>query len=515
MMKGKMRKMLGRMAAVVLMVHIVTADSMGYMAFGKSVEQQQQTEGGRDTGLTAGDVDGQLGDNADGLLAESTDVQPGEGTEVQPGEGTEEQPGEGAEQPGEGAEEQPGEGAEVQPGEGTEEQPGDDIGEEIEEPALEKPVLYTASRPDGEIKIKWSKVDGADEYVLYRSTKKNSGFRQIYKSKSAGSHVDKSRTVGKKYYYKVAAFADGRARRADSKTAAGRSLAKVALTEVSNLSGSRTLKLQWKAVKGAAGYRIKRMGSSGAYKTVAVVKGGKTSYTDKKLSGGIIYSYKVCAIDNNDGRGYYSGKLSQMAIDATKKMIALTYDDGPSIYTPVVLNALEKYGAHATFFVVGNRVNAYGNSIKREVALGCEIGNHTYGHNMLRSLSITQVQSVIRETNQAVKNQAGVDIHIMRPPGGSYTPAICAAANMPVILWSVDTLDWKTRSTASTIQCVKNRANDGAVVLMHDIHKPTVDAAESVIRYLKDAGYQMVTVSELAAYRGGMDHGKVYSQFRK
>ncbi len=82
-------------------------------------------------------------------------------------------------------------------------------------------------------------------------------------------------------------------------------------------------------------------------------------------------------------------------------------------------------------------------------------------------------------------------------------------------MWSIDTLDWKTRSTSATIQCIQQKAYDGAIVLMHDLHHPTVLAADKVMSYLKSAGYQLVTVSEMAAYRGGLQNHAAYSQFRK
>lgn len=396
--------------------------------------------------------------------------------------------------------------------EGTEKEDTD----KKKEVKLEKPVLYAFSKPNHKIKLKWGKSKNAAEYMLYRSTEKDSGFHRIYKTKSnTRYYLDEGRIDGIAYYYKLTVFSKGRKKRADSKIVKGRSLNKTELTQISNLSGSQNLVLHWKSVKGAAVYRIQRRNQAGQYKDIASVKGKKLTYTDRNRSGGKIYTYRVCAEDANGGHGNYSAASSQMAIDENKKMIALTYDDGPSDYTPVVLNALEKYGAHATFFVVGNRVNNYSSSIRREVALGCEIGNHTYGHNSLGSLGASQVQSVLAATNQVVKNQAGVDIHIMRPPGGGYNSTVCAAAGMPLILWSVDTLDWKTRNTAATIQCVQQNACDGAVVLMHDLHQPTANAADAIISYLKSAGYQMLTVSEMAAYRGGLAAGAVYRQFGK
>lgn len=393
---------------------------------------------------------------------------------------------------------------------------GNETGEDNTEGiSLENPILRISSRPNGKIKIKWNKTDGADEYVLFCSTKKDSGFHKIFKTKNTYSYMDQQRTAGQIYYYRLSAYTKGHTKRANSKVTKGRSLEKVTLNEISNLSGSRKLTLQWKRVKGAFGYQIQRKTKAGEYQTIATVNGEKTSFTDKKLTGGKIYTYKVRAVDANGGRGNLSSSFSQMAIDANRKMIALTYDDGPCSHTPAVLDALEKYGAHATFFVVGSSVNRYADIIRREAALGCEIGNHTYSHKNLKNLSAAQVRSAILDTNRVVKQQCGLDIHVMRPPGGNYNSAVCAEVGMPLIMWSVATQDWKTRSSSATIQCVKQNAFDGAVVIMHDLHKSTADAADTVVSHLKSEGYQMVTVSELAAYRGGMKAGQVYSQFRK
>ena len=288
------------------------------------------------------------------------------------------------------------------------------------------------------------------------------------------------------------------------------------LTGISNVSGSKKLVLHWKPVKGADSYQIMRKNNkTGKYDMIGTVKGTKTRYTDQGRKGGEAYTYKVRAKDAGGGWGGYSKKMSQMAIDKDKKMIALTFDDGPSIYTPVVLDAVEKYKVHVTFFVVGNRAGQYGDSLRRETSLGCEIGNHTYEHTTLSRLGETLIKAALEKTNRDVKKQTGADVCLMRPPGGGYNSAVCAAAGMPVIMWSIDTRDWETRSTSATIQCVSEKAYDGAIVLMHDIHSPTVNAADEVIRRLKEKGYQLVTVSEMAAYRGGMKDGEVYSQFRK
>ena len=383
-------------------------------------------------------------------------------------------------------------------------------------PKLKKPVLEAASKPNGAIKLKWKKVKGAAEYVVLRSTEKDSGFRSIYKTKKGTvSYMDTGRAPGKVYYYRLAAFSEGRKSRADSKVVSGRSLEQVKLTGISNVSGSRNLVIQWESVAGADHYQIVRKNAAtGKYEKAGSVKGNKVTFTDKNRVGGTVYTYCVYAADAFGGRGNYSEAQSQMAIDQNKKMIALTYDDGPSAFTPIVLDALAKHGGHATFFVVGNKVNQYAGSVRRAVSMGCEIGNHTYDHSNLKNLSTVQVQSVLNQTNQAVKNQSGFHIRLVRPPYGSYNSAVSAAAGMPIIMWSIDTLDWKTRSTSATIQCVQQKAYDGAVVLMHDLHRPTALAADAIVKSLKNAGYQLVTISELAAYRGGLKNGTAYSQFR-
>ena len=382
---------------------------------------------------------------------------------------------------------------------------------------LKKPVLKASSKPDGTIKLSWNQVKGAAEYILLCSTKKDSGFHRIYAAKN-GERVykDPGRVPGKVYYYQLAVFSKGRASRADSKKIPGRSLEKAKLTQISNVSGSRKLVLHWNTVKGADSYEILRKNAvTGKYQPIGTAKGAATSYTDSERDGGTFYSYKVYAKDANGGRGNYSQAMSQMAIDKDKKMIALTYDDGPSAYTPIVLDALAKYGGHATFFVVGTSVPRYADSVRRAAAMGCEIGNHTFDHSNLKNLSIGQAQSVINRTNQLVKELTGAEVRLLRPPYGSYNTATFAAAGMPVIMWSIDTLDWKTRSASATIQCIQQKAYDGAIVLMHDLHHPTVLAADKIMSYLKSAGYQLVTVSELAAYRGGLQNHAAYSQFRK
>ena len=202
-------------------------------------------------------------------------------------------------------------------------------------------------------------------------------------------------------------------------------------------------------------------------------------------------------------------------IDPSLPMLAITFDDGPGKYTDEILDCLEKYGARATFFVQGKNVAGYSSVVKRAVEIGCEIGNHTWDHKSLTTLSSGQISSEISNTNNAVYRAAGVYPSIYRPPYGAYNNSVLSSVAMPAILWSVDTLDWKTRDADKTFASVRNGAADGAIILMHDIHAPTAKAAVRIIPYLLKQGYQLVTVSELIeAKKGSPVSGKVYNNVK-
>lgn len=203
--------------------------------------------------------------------------------------------------------------------------------------------------------------------------------------------------------------------------------------------------------------------------------------------------------------------------DPSKPMVALTFDDGP--YGPVtnrILAKLEENGGHATFFVVGNRVKTYASSVQRAIQDGCQIGNHTYDHqNPLTKLSTVQIQKQIHDTDVAVAYYAGAAPVIMRPVGGSVNDTVKAAVGKPIINWSIDTLDWKSKNAASVTSNVLNHVQDGDIILMHDLYKSTADACDTIIPELVKRGYQLVTVSELAQAKGvTLKNGVIYRYIR-
>ncbi len=219
-------------------------------------------------------------------------------------------------------------------------------------------------------------------------------------------------------------------------------------------------------------------------------------------------------IANNNIYYYDASSEVYRTVYGDQKMVALTYDDGPSSNTSTILDVLEEYNSVATFFVVGNRVSTYSSTVKRAYSMGCQIGNHTYDHTTLTTVSTSTIASQISKTNQAVKNVTGVAPTVMRPPGGSVNSTVKSNVGMPIILWSIDTLDWKTRNATSTINSVLNNVKDGDIVLMHDLYEATATASKTIIPRLISAGYQLVTIEELSLLRGSMSNGTVYYSFR-
>jgi len=199
----------------------------------------------------------------------------------------------------------------------------------------------------------------------------------------------------------------------------------------------------------------------------------------------------------------------------TGAMVALTFDDGPSKHTNRILDCLAKYNAKATFFVVGNSVSAYPNVLKRAYDMGMEIGNHTMTHPNLKTLSADGVSRELNNVANKVSAITGAKPKLLRPPYGNYNSTVSSVAGMPLILWSIDTLDWKTRNADKTVSCVLNEVKDGSIILMHDLYEPTASAAERIIPELIKRGYKLVTVSELAQAKGyTLTNGKAYSSLK-
>lgn len=208
------------------------------------------------------------------------------------------------------------------------------------------------------------------------------------------------------------------------------------------------------------------------------------------------------------------GNITQREIDPDKPMLALTFDDGPSAHTDRLLDIFAKHGGKGTFFVIGNLIDGRKTTVKRIVAEGHEIGNHSWNHRQLTNLSQEEITDQIMMTRAKIYDTVGVDSLIVRPPYGACNDsvkAVGAKVGVSFVNWSVDTLDWKSKNAAAVHNEVMKYASDGAIILCHDLHKTTVDAMETVIPELIKKGYQLVTVSELMEYsEKTLEAGKMY-----
>uniref|UniRef100_UPI004028D63A polysaccharide deacetylase family protein n=1 Tax=Blautia stercoris TaxID=871664 RepID=UPI004028D63A len=202
--------------------------------------------------------------------------------------------------------------------------------------------------------------------------------------------------------------------------------------------------------------------------------------------------------------------------DETKQrpMIALTFDDGPGEYTEELINCLVENNAKATFFMLGQNVEAYPEIAKELSDAGMELGNHSYSHPDLVTIGAEAAAQQVSNTDAALKAATGFEATVMRPPGGSFNDSVKAAIDHPLIIWSIDTRDWATKSEDQTYQVVMDNAQDGSVVLMHDIHEWSVKAAIRMIPDLIAKGFKLVTVSELAEAKGKtLQSGNAYYYF--
>lgn len=211
-------------------------------------------------------------------------------------------------------------------------------------------------------------------------------------------------------------------------------------------------------------------------------------------------------ISYDDLKDYTAKDIGSRVVDPSKPMVAVTYDDGPGIRTTAeLLDLYEKEGVVCTFFEVGQNVKYVqggADLLKRELSLGCEVGTHSWNHPDLSKLSDNQVKEQATKSIAAIKDATGQEPTCFRAPYGSGNNKISKIFGLPGINWTVDTLDWKTKNKDAIVSKIKSFSNlDGQVILMHSIYAPSVEASKEIVPWLKEKGYQLVTVSELLEYK--------------
>ena len=193
-------------------------------------------------------------------------------------------------------------------------------------------------------------------------------------------------------------------------------------------------------------------------------------------------------------------------------LVALTFDDGPRVSTTTALmDALSQRGVHATFFVVGENVEGNEELLRRMVREGHQIGLHTYHHKVLAQLNAADFYAEVDSLRDRLTQLLGEERFMLRPPFGMMNAATQDRAGAPIILWSVDPEDWSDRDTARQVAHILENAQDGDIILLHDIYSSSVDTAIQVVDALMARGYRFVTVDELFAMRGvEAENGQVY-----
>lgn len=246
-------------------------------------------------------------------------------------------------------------------------------------------------------------------------------------------------------------------------------------------------------------------------------------------------SDKDVSAGQNGGFTNSSTSVKKPAQSSGKKRVALTFDDGPhNVRTKKIVDELDKYGFHATFFVVGNRVAAVNDNtlqyngaeaMKYAVKKGNEIGIHGYTHSVYyHKCSLQTYKSELSNTEEAIMTVAdGYEVELMRPIGGNITDERVESCPYSVIMWSVDSLDWKYRDASdeviakTNIQAIVNNVmsvvKDGDIILMHDIYDNTYEATKIILKQLYEQGYEVVTVSEL--FGDDLEAGEKYSKLMK
>lgn len=182
------------------------------------------------------------------------------------------------------------------------------------------------------------------------------------------------------------------------------------------------------------------------------------------------------------------------------KCVAITFDDGPGPYTMSLLNTLKAKQTKATFFMLGQQVSLYPKVAASVAAGGHEIGVHTWDHRSLSTLSVPKIDQELNSTKQIIAKETGRTPTLLRPPYGAMNGTVkveAKKADLAIILWNVDTLDWKTRSTPKTVTAALKDSRRGSIILLHDIHKTSVAAVGSIIDGLRAKGYTLVTVSQM------------------
>lgn len=370
------------------------------------------------------------------------------------------------------------------------------------------------------ITVSWKKVHTAQGYRIYNFDENDKKFVKLADVNGIDNCSYKIENLDGGTVYKLKVTAYKTFFKTEHESNEGKVITAYSLPDVPDLKvyseNEGLLNARWKEQKNSEGYLVE-YSLNDDFKESKTVETGSCYFKEEGLKPKDVYYVHCKSFITVDGKMVYSqwsetksaeimDKIIMSSnIDPNKPMVALTFDDGPGyadrnnkITTAQILDILEKYGARATFFMCGSRINNSNEDLlKREVELGCELGNHTYGHTHYGS-KVTA--NDIINCSEKIKSVSGQYPTVFRCPGGIMSKTIqkeCKELDMPIVYWSVDTEDWKSKDPKSVFKIATTKVYDGSIILMHDIYPTTVEAVEKIVPKLIKDGYQLVTVSEM------------------
>lgn len=218
----------------------------------------------------------------------------------------------------------------------------------------------------------------------------------------------------------------------------------------------------------------------------------------RKYLFGITLLVSVCLILWGVQGGAGSLSVSSPEDYFDRKMVALTFDDGPHpVYTERLLDGLKKRNVKATFFLIGKSADKYPELVKRMAEEGHLIGNHTMDHVRLNHKTYEEAIEQIRQSNQIISQITGQTPQYIRPPFGEWSKELQEEVDMTAVLWDVDPVDWKVKNTETVVKRILKNARDGDIILLHDVYGTSVDAALEIVDQMQAEGYEFVTVDEI------------------
>lgn len=246
-------------------------------------------------------------------------------------------------------------------------------------------------------------------------------------------------------------------------------------------------------------------GSMGSF-TISIPQTLINKYLSKRISELLYQSKKTAEATKQPVK---QEKEESSLQDSKAPCVALTFDDGPSVYTSKLLDILKDEDVKATFFVLGKSAAVQKQTLKRMAEEGHNIGNHSYDHKDFSKISTEEAIKQISLTDEITEEITGSKPYYFRFPYGAYTKDKLPLVNRPIISWNIDPLDWKYRD-AEKIAAEMSKASANAIILAHDIHKTTVEAIPQVIQALKAKGYRIVSLNEMFANKQ-IQNNHIYS----